>query len=56
MICVPEKEREGISFHLVSVHFAGNVPLAAFTGFNCTYCNVVLNSLEQLSAHREGMT
>ncbi|XP_061178820.1 zinc finger protein 385A-like [Saccostrea echinata] len=32
----------------------GNIPLAAFTGFNCTYCNVVLNSLEQLTAHREG--
>ncbi|XP_062611013.1 zinc finger protein 385B-like [Saccostrea cucullata] len=32
----------------------GNTPLAAFTGFNCTYCNVVLNSLEQLSAHRDG--
>lgn len=32
----------------------GKVPLAAFTGFNCTYCNVVLNSLDQLTAHREG--
>nr|XP_022313689.1 zinc finger protein 385B-like [Crassostrea virginica] len=32
----------------------GKVPLAAFTGFNCTYCNVVLNSLDQLQAHREG--
>ena len=33
----------------------GKVPLAAFTGFNCTYCNVVLNSLDQLQAHREGI-